>query len=118
MSAHNAFISGLIGRCPNCGKGPLFTGFIKVRPLCQTCGFDLSKADSGDGPAVFILLIVGAIGCAGLLVSEIAWSAPIWLALLIWIPAIAVLSLAAMRPFKGLLVAAQFHFRASEHRSE
>ena len=68
-------------------------------------------------PPSSILLIVGAIGCAGLLVSEIAYNAPIWLALLIWIPAIAGLSLAAMRPFKGLLVAAQFHFKASEHRS-
>ena len=57
----NPIAAGLAGRCPNCGEGPLFDGFLKSRPRCEACGFDLAAADSGDGPAVFVILIAGVI---------------------------------------------------------
>ena len=66
----NPLLAGLRCRCPNCGEGPLFDGYLRVTPRCEACGQDLSRADSGDGPVVFILLIVGAIGCGGLLYTE------------------------------------------------
>ncbi|MDQ7813565.1 DUF983 domain-containing protein, partial [Brevundimonas sp.] len=85
MSARpNPVVAGVKCRCPNCGKGPLFSGFLTVREHCETCGADLSAADSGDGPVVFILLIVGAIGCFGLLFTEVSFHPPIWVELLIW----------------------------------
>ena len=55
----NPFLAGVTGHCPNCGEGPLFTGFLKLAPSCSKCGFDLAKADSGDGPAVFVIFIAG-----------------------------------------------------------
>jgi len=76
-----------------------------VSDRCEACGADLSKADSGDGPVVFILLIVGLIGCGGLLFSEIALHWPIWLELIVWLPLIAAMTLLALRPFRGLLIA-------------
>ena len=111
-------LAGLRGRCPRCGEGWLFSGFLKVRARCETCGTDLSRADSGDGPVVFILLIVGAIGCFGLLVTEITQHPPVWLQLLIWLPLMGAITLGALRPFKGVMIALQFHNRASEARSD
>ena len=120
LTPTNPILAGLLCRCPVCGKGPLFEGFLKVRKACRACSADLSKAESGDGPVVFILLIVGAIGCAGLLFTELNARLPVALVLAIWIPITVGLSLGVMRPFKALMIAAQFHFKASEsvHKSE
>ena len=53
--------AALKGRCPQCGEGRLFAGFLTVAPRCTECGLDLSKQDSGDGPAVFVILILGFV---------------------------------------------------------
>ena len=118
MNMTNAILAGARCRCPNCREAPLFSGYLKVRPACERCGADLSRADSGDGPVVFILLIVGAIGCFGMLFAEIRFHPPIWLQLLIWLPGIGLLTLALLRPFKAILIALQFHNRASEARHD
>lgn len=114
----NPYLAGAAGRCPNCGEGLLFDGFLKVAATCESCGFNLAKADSGDGPAVFVILIAGAIVCFAALFTEIAFRPPIWLHLVIWLPATLILCLALVRPFKGLMIAAQFANRASESRSD
>lgn len=75
---------------------------------------DLSRADSGDGPAVFIVLIVGMIACFGALVTEVVFHPPIWVHLVLWLPLAGVLSVALMRPLKGVMIALQFHHKASE----
>jgi len=116
MTKLNPFLIGLRCRCPNCGIGPLFKGYLAIRPVCATCGADLSRADSGDGPVVFILLIVGSIGCFGLLFTELVFHPPAWLELLFWLPATAGLSLAALRPFKAVMIALQFRNLATEAR--
>ncbi len=108
------FIAGALGRCPNCGVGPLFAGFLTVTPRCANCGFDLAKSDSGDGPAVFVIFIAGFIAAFGLLFTEIAYRAPLWLEGLIWLPIAAALCLGLLRPLKGLMIAAQFANKASQ----
>jgi uncharacterized protein (DUF983 family) len=114
MAGPNPVLTGLACRCPNCGEGPLFCGFLKVCPRCEACGFDLARADSGDGPAVFIILIVGFIVCFAALFTEVAFKPPIWVHLVLWLPAAAILCLGLLRPFKGVLIALQFHHKASE----
>lgn len=116
--AANPFIAGIAGRCPNCGKGRLFQGFLKVRPTCEACGFDLSSADSGDGPAVFIILIVGGIVAFAALFTEFSVRPPMWVHLALWLPLTIILSLALIRPFKGVLIALQFHNKAREARPD
>jgi uncharacterized protein (DUF983 family) len=118
MSGVNPFLAGLLCRCPNCGEAPLFCGYLRVCPRCEACGEDLSNADSGDGPVVFILLIVGAIGCFGLLFTEFTFHPPVWLEIIIFLPLMGVMTLAALRPFKAILIAMQFHNRASEARND
>ena len=116
--AVNPLLAGLAGRCPNCGEGPLFDGFLKVTPRCEACGFDLARADSGDGPAVFIILIAGFLVAFAALFSEIAFHPPVWVHLVLWLPLTLVLCLALLRPMKGLMLAAQFANKASEARSD
>jgi len=108
------FVAGALGRCPNCGEGPLFSGFLKVSPRCSKCGFDLAKADSGDGPAVFVIFIAGFIAAFGILFTEIAIRPPIWVEGVIWLPIAVLLCVGLLRPFKGLMIAAQFANKASQ----
>ena len=61
MSEPLPIARGLAGRCPRCGKGKLFAGFLSLRPACESCGLEFDFADAGDGPAVFVILIGGAI---------------------------------------------------------
>ena len=118
MSALHPLIAGLAGRCPNCGEGRLFDGFLTVAASCSSCGFDLKAADSGDGPAVFVILIAGFVVAFSALIVEIAYRPPIWLHLVLWIPATFVISLLLLRPLKGVMLASQFMNKASEARSD
>ena len=106
------FVAGAAGRCPNCAEGALFSGFLTVTPRCAACGFDLAASDSGDGPAVFVILAVGFIAVFGAMFTEIAYRPPVWIPLLVWIPTAAALCLALLRPMKGLMIAAHVHNRA------
>ncbi len=114
----NPLLAGALGRCPNCGQGPLFKGFLSLVPACVTCGYDLGHADSGDGPAVFVIIIVGFIAVFGALFMEVAVNPPIWVLFAIWLPVALLLSLGLLRPLKGLMIAAQIRNKASEHRRD
>ena len=103
----DAIRAGLRSRCPSCGKGPLFTGFLKVIPICPVCGFDRMTIETGDGPATFIMQIAGFVVGFSALYVEIAFSPPMWLHFIVWIPLVAALSLGLMRPGKGLMMALQ-----------
>ena len=75
--------AGLLCRCPDCGKGPLFTSFLKVVDRCAACGFDFTRLNTGDGAAIFIMQIAGAIVVFGALFIQVAWNPPIWALLVI-----------------------------------
>ncbi|WP_230530600.1 DUF983 domain-containing protein [Microvirga roseola] len=117
-SAPSPVITGLKGLCPRCGKGYLFKGFLSVRPSCEVCGLDFAFADSGDGPAFFVMSIVGIVVVALALWVEFAYEPPIWLHLVLWSALSIVLSLLLVRPSKGVLVALQYHHKAEEGRFE
>ena len=110
--------TGLACRCPRCGKGRLFQGFLNLRPRCEACQLDYAFADAGDGPAVFIILIAGfiVVGCA--LVVDIKYEPPLWLHAVLWLPLILVTTLLPLRSMKGLMVALQYHHRAAEGRMD
>ena len=108
------FATGLRGRCPRCGQGRLFEGFLKVTPSCQACGLDLAFADAADGPAVFVILFVGFAVAAAALIVEIGFMPPIWVHILLWGPLVIVLSLGLLRPLKGVMIAVQYVNKAKE----
>jgi uncharacterized protein (DUF983 family) len=107
---------GLLGRCPRCGKGKMFDGFLTVRPTCSTCGLDYSFADAGDGPAVFVILIGGAIVVFAALITEVVYQPPYWLHAALWLPLILLVTLLPLRMVKGLLIALQYHHKAAPGR--
>ena len=110
------FTAGARGLCPRCGQGRLFDGLLKVRPACTNCGLDYSFADSGDGPVVFVILILGFLVVGAALWTEVNLKPPLWVHFLLWIPLTIVLGLALTRVLKGLLIALQYRNNASEGR--
>ncbi|MCX2723822.1 DUF983 domain-containing protein [Roseibium salinum] len=114
--AVNPVSAGLAGKCPRCGQGKLFDGFLSVKTSCASCGLDYSFADSGDGPAVFVIMLVGFIVVALVLFVELAYQPPMWLHMVIWLPLTVLLAAMVLRPLKGLLIALQFRHKAQEGR--
>ena len=94
--------------CPRCGEGAVFSGFLKVRSRCESCGLDLTFAQTTEGPAVFIIFIVGFIVMAAAGLTEVAFHPHPMLHLAIWIPAIIILSLVLLRPFKATMIALSY----------
>ena len=107
---------GLRCRCPRCGEGKLFEGFLTLRPRCQRCGLDYAFIDAGDGPAVFVIFIAGFVVVFSALITEVLYQPPFWLHALLWGPLILAVTLLPLRPMKGLLIALQYHHRAAEGR--
>jgi uncharacterized protein (DUF983 family) len=108
--------TGLSCRCPRCGEGKLFQGFLTPRPRCEACGLDYGFADSGDGPAVFIMFIAGFLVVGLALVTEAVYHPPYWVHAALWLPLILIVSLGLLRPMKGLMIALQYHHKAEETR--
>jgi len=106
----------LFGKCPRCGKGRLFDGYLKVAKSCGECGLDYAMFDAGDGPAVFVILIVGAIVAGGALYVEFTYQPPYWVHAVIWLPTIAILTFTLLRLAKALLLVLQYKHRAGEGR--
>ena len=75
----SAFRTGIACRCPRCGQGRLYDGFLKVAEACERCGLVLKGEDAGDGPAVFIVLILGFVIIGLALWTEMTFRPPIWL---------------------------------------
>jgi uncharacterized protein (DUF983 family) len=110
------YLAGLLGRCPNCGEGHLFSGFLTLRPRCEVCGIDYGFADAGDGPAVFVIMIAGFIVCGAALLVEMRYAPPLWVHAVLWVPLVLLTTIGPLRPLKGLLIALQYHHKAAEGR--
>ena len=115
-SLASTLAAGLAGRCPACGRGKLFSGYLTLAPRCNVCGLDYSFAEAGDGPAVFVILITGFIVVGAALFVEMAYAPPYWLHALIWGPLAILLPLLLLRSFKGALIALQYKHKAEEGR--
>lgn len=122
MTKHDApslastLAAGLAGRCPACGRGKLFSGYLNLAPRCNVCGLDYSFAEAGDGPAVFVILLTGFVVVGAALFVEMAYAPPYWLHALIWGPLAILLPLLLLRSFKGVLIALQYKHKAEEGR--
>lgn len=108
--------TGLCGRCPKCGEGQLFDGYLSLADECRKCGLSFSFADAGDGPAVFIILIAGFAVVAAALFTEVAYQPPYWVHAALWLPLVLALTIGLLRPMKGVLVNQQFSTKAEEAR--
>jgi uncharacterized protein (DUF983 family) len=109
-------LRGIACRCPRCGKGKLYAGFLTLAPRCEFCGLDYAFIDAGDGPAIFIIMLAGAIVVACALIVEVKYQPPFWLHAVLWLPLILATTLLPLRAMKSLLIALQYHHKASPGR--
>jgi uncharacterized protein (DUF983 family) len=112
----SSMIAGLLCRCPRCGKGKLFDGYLAMRKHCDECGLDYSFVDAGDGPAFFVMFFSGFVVAGAALTVEFLYSPPYWVHAMLWGPLILLTTLVPLRPMKGLLVSLQYHHKAAEGR--
>jgi uncharacterized protein (DUF983 family) len=118
LTPPHPILAGIACRCPRCGKGKMFSGFLGAKPTCEVCGLDYAFADAGDGPAVFVILFAGFIVVGAALVVETLYQPPFWLHAVLWLPLILITTLAPLRAMKGVLIALQYHHKAAEGRLE
>src|SRR6202049_72343 len=109
-------LRGLACKCPRCGRGRLYAGFLTLRPSCEDGGLDYAFSDTGDGPAIFIIMLAGAVVVACALIVEIKYQPPLWLHAVLWLPLILATTLLPLRAMKSLLIALQSHHRAAPGR--
>ena len=105
--------AALRGSCPRCGEQTLFAGPVAFAGRCRNCGLDFAAFNVGDGPAAFLILLVGAILTAAAIAVELAYSAPWWVHL-VWIPLGAALTVGGLRLAKALLIQREFETGAGE----
>ena len=117
MSDHppvSALSAGLALRCPRCGQGRLFKSYLKVADVCGVCGLNLSAEDSGDGPAVFVIFVVGFIAALLVVFMEFVIRAPMLISILLVCAVVVGGTLALLPPFKSVLIALQYRHRAGD----
>jgi len=110
-----AFVA-LRGLCPRCGERTLFSGLATFAPKCRACGLDFSAFNVGDGPAAFLIFIVGGITVALAMAVELRLSPPWWVHVLLWLPLATILTIGLLRLSKALLLALEYRHRAREGR--
>jgi uncharacterized protein (DUF983 family) len=112
----SALASGWRGRCPRCGQGRLFARGLGLRNACDRCGLNYAFADSGDGPAVFAIFILGFLILGGALVVEFKFAPPVWLHIVLWALITPLLAYGLLRILKATLIALQYKHKAEQGR--
>ena len=110
-----ALAAALQGNCPRCGERTLFAGAVAFASKCRACGLDFAGFNVGDGPAAFLILLVGALLTAAAITVELEFEAPWWVHL-VWIPVGAALTIGGLRLAKALLLAREYQTGAGEGR--
>ena len=112
------FATGIRGRCPRCGRGRLFEGFLTLAPGCEVCGLDYAFADPADGPAFFVICFACVPAVLFAVWLEVAYEVPYWVHLVTSLPVLLLTCIPPLRPLKGWLIASQYVYKAEEGRLE
>ncbi len=108
--------AGVFARCPRCGEGALFRNGLVLRPSCSRCGLDYAFIDTGDGPAVFAIFILGFLVLGLALFVEFRFGPPVWVHAVLWGLLTPLLAIALLRFLKAILIALQWTHKAEEGR--
>ena len=115
-SSPSPFVAGVKARCPRCGEGALFRSGLILRDKCDRCGLSYAFADSGDGPAVFAIFILGFLVLAAALLLEFRVQPPVWVHIVLWGVLTPLLAFGLLRVLKASLIALQYKHKAGEAR--
>ena len=106
-----AMLKGFTSRCPNCGEGSLFSGYLKVVDSCDSCGQELHHHRADDAPPYFTIFISGHIIIPLMILVERFWAPALWIHMAVWLPVTLIMCMALLPPVKGALVGLQWSFR-------
>ncbi len=106
----------LLARCPGCGRGRLFRNVLELREGCDKCGMSYRFIDTGDGPAVFAIFILGFLVLGLALYVEFTYEPPAWVHVVLWGALTPLIALILLRVLKAGLIALQFKHKAEEGR--
>ncbi len=106
----SACFRGLAKRCPACGKGRLFSGFLSVNPTCANCGLELHHQRADDAPPYLTIFVVGHIVVPLMLLVEKLWHPDLWIHFALWLPLTLGLSLWLLPRVKGAVIGLQWAF--------
>lgn len=109
---------GLMGRCPVCGKGRAFDGFLRVAARCDHCAAPLGLVRADDAPPYFTILIVGHIVVPAMLIMQKLADPSIWLLSAIFVPLTVILAIGLIRPVKGATVGLMLSFNMLQTDAE
>ena len=107
--------ASLKGLCPRCGAKTLFTGPVALAPKCRSCGLDFDAFNVGDGPAAFLILIVGAVIAVAAIFVDLAFEPPWWVHV-VWLPVGALMTVGGLRLGKAALLFQEYRHKAREGR--
>jgi|TARA_Y100000296_G_scaffold87414_1_gene133282 uncharacterized protein (DUF983 family) len=96
--------AALTGECPACGARTLFAGWVRFAPRCRACGQDFTSYNVGDGPAAFLILVIGALVSAFAVVLQVQASPPFWVHILLWVPLTFALVILSLRVSKAAML--------------
>ena len=96
---------GLLGKCPKCGVGRVYSGLLTVVDNCSNCEFALKDNDVGDGPAYFASFIISCIIIAASLIIEFKYDPPVILHIILWPPLTVIGCIYLLRIIKGYIIA-------------
>lgn len=102
-------------RCPRCGEGRLYDGFLTVAESCSACGLSLAGHDTGDGPAFFIMLPLCIIVAVLVLLTDNAFRPPLWVHMTLWPLVILIAVMFTLRPVKAAMITLQYRHRDVEY---
>ncbi len=105
---------GIKGRCPRCGAGRIYAGYLKIAEACPLCGLGLAGSDVGDGPVVPAMLVIGAVVVGLAFYVELMWSPSLWVHAILWLPLASILVLWLLPRIKGVAIALQHRYRSTE----
>ena len=109
-------VVALRGLCPRCANRTLFAGWVALAPKCRACGLDFSAFDVGDGPAAFLILIVGGLITALAVIVEVGAEPPFWVHALMWLPLATLAVIGSLRVAKAALLALEYRHGAQDGR--
>ncbi len=112
----SAFKTGVGAKCPRCGRGKLFAGYLAVAKSCSSCELSYDFADAGDGATWFVMLFACVFGVGSILGIEIAYSPTWYVHVMIAIPVLIILPMIMLRPAKGFMINQQWKYNAQEGR--
>ena len=95
---------GIAGRCPNCGIGRIFAGFLRIAPACAHCAAPLGALRADDAPPYIVIFLVGHLLLPPIFWIEKAYEPPMWLHMVVWLPLFALICTFMLRPIKGAVV--------------